>query len=256
MILASREAGAGPPLALLHGLFGASRNFATLSRTLSQTYRVISLDARNHGTSPHATGMSYPELAADVIETLASLGALPAVLLGHSMGGKTAMAAGLLHPDAVQRLIVADIAPVPYHHANTSLIAALLALQPSPNMTRAHADAALAGPIPNPGVRAFLLQNFVPGDTPGWRIGLAELAAGMSDIEGWPDFPSAARYDGKTLFLAGADSDYLRPEHWPGLKNRFPAARLETLANAGHWLHADQPAAFTATVTAFLAELA
>lgn len=252
MILHTVEAGEGTPVVLLHGLFGTARNLGVVQRALAPRYRVLALDLRNHGASPHAAEMDYPAMAADVLETLDQRAALPAVLIGHSMGGKTAMMAALLQPDQVTRLAVADIAPVPYVHHNAEIAAAMLALPLPPGLTRAAADAALAAAVPDAGMRAFLLQNLVPGAHPAWRIGLREIAAAMPAIEGW-DAPQGAVYHGPTLFVSGAASDYVLPEHRPAIRALFPAARFVTLKNAGHWLHADNPEGFIAVLEAWLA---
>jgi pimeloyl-ACP methyl ester carboxylesterase len=252
MILHALDVGAGPPVALLHGLFGRAQNLGAVARHLSARHRVISLDMRNHGASPHAPGMAYEALAADVLETLEAMGALPAVLLGHSMGGKAAMVAALTTPAAVSRLIVLDIAPVAYAHHNRRVAAALLGLPLRPRMTRGDADRLLAPDVPDPAVRAFLLQNLLLGEAPAWRIGLVEIAAGVEDIEGFPDLPGTALYGGPTLFLRGADSDYVLEECFPAITDRFPEAQVATLEKAGHWLHADQPQAFVSAVDAFL----
>ena len=251
MILHAVESGAGPTLVLLHGLFGSARNFGTVQKRLSASFRVLALDLRNHGDSPHAPGMGYPVQAQDVLATLRAHGALPCALLGHSMGGKVAMRLALDEPEAVQRLIVADIAPAPYPPHHHGEIAALAALALAPGMTRAEADAALAGAIPNAAVRGFLLQNLRTGPVPSWRLGLREIDAGMADIEAWPE-PPAAAYAGPTLFLRGERSDYVREAHRPAIKALFPAARVVTLKGAGHWLHADDFAGFMAAVEAFL----
>jgi pimeloyl-ACP methyl ester carboxylesterase len=218
---------------------------------LAQARRVIALDLRNHGASPHDDDMRYATIAADVLETLEKISALPATLLGHSMGGKVAMQAALLHAETVARLIVADIAPVAYppHHQATAN--AMSALPMSHALSRAEADAALAQTVPDAGVRAFLLQNFRPGARPAWRIGLAEIRAALPVIEAW-DAPTGARYTGPTLVIAGAASDYIRPDHRPIFRSLFPAARFVTLKNAGHWLHAENPDGFVGVVEAFL----
>jgi pimeloyl-ACP methyl ester carboxylesterase len=186
-----------------------------------------------------------------VLQTLEQLGALPAVLLGHSMGGKAAMQAALTQPDAVSRLIVADIAPVPYPPHLRATAAAMAATPLVPGTTRAQADAVLAVSVPDAGMRSFLLQNLQLGAEPAWRIGLSEIIAGLADIEAW-DPPEGARYAGPTLFIAGATSDYIRTEHRPVIRSMFPRSRFVTLKNAGHWLHADNPAGFVAVVEAFL----
>ncbi len=246
----------GPPLVLLHGLFGQARNFAQLQRTLAQRWRVIALDQRNHGASPHAPDMRYATMAEDLLETLGALNAAPAALLGHSMGGKVAMRAALLHPDAVERLLVADIAPVVYQPHNQPIVDAMLAIPLHDGLTRAVADAALADTVPAAPVRAFLLQNLRLGTPPTWRIGLDEIAAALPDLEGWDGptdaTPPDAPYTGRTLFVAGETSDYIAREDRPLIRNLFPAARFVTVKHAGHWLHADNPAGFLAVVEAFL----
>jgi len=251
MILHTIEAGQGPPVALLHGLFGSARNLGVVQRALAPRFRVLALDLRNHGASPHAAAMDYKAMAVDVLETLDQRAALPAALVGHSMGGKAAMMAALSQPEQVERLVVADIAPVAYEHHNAEIVATLAGLTLSPGLTRAAADAALAEAVPNAGLRAFLLQNLVSGAHPGWRIGLREIAVAMPVIEGW-DTPPDVTYRGPALFIAGAASDYVLPEHRPAIRALFPAARFVTLKHAGHWLHADNPAGFVAVLEAFL----
>lgn len=250
MILQTMERGDGAPVVLLHGLFGSARNFGEIQRVLARRFQVLALDLRNHGKSPHAPDMRYPTMAADVLETLQARSALPAAVVGHSMGGKTAMAAALLRPDAVARLVVADIAPVPYQHGNAAFVQAMQSVPLSPELTRAAADTALSGAVPDAAVRNFLLQNLSFGSMPAWRIGLAEIAAAMRDVEGW-EKPSGV-YPGPTLFVSGARSDYVRTEYRPEIRTLFPAARFVSLKNAGHWLHADDPAGFLAVLEAFL----
>lgn len=251
MILHDVSRGEGPVLVLLHGLFGQSGNFGAVQRRLAAGgRRVVALDLRNHGASPHAHGMDYATLAADVRETLARLDLLPCAVLGHSMGGKAAMALALRHPEAVARLCVADIAPVRYPPHLVTYAAAMRALPLAAGMTRAAADAALAPVVADAGERAFLLSNLLLGEAPRWRIGLDEIIAGMDDIQDWP-IASASPYAGPTLFLSGARSRYVRPEHRPAITALFPAARFVALKNAGHWLHADDPEGFLAVVEAF-----
>jgi pimeloyl-ACP methyl ester carboxylesterase len=248
MILHAVEAGQGPPVALLHGLFGRSQNLGALARRLSGRYRTISLDLRNHGASPHAPGMDYASLSGDVRETLAGLGAWPACVLGHSMGGKAAMMLALLHPTEVPALIVGDIAPVAYEHGNRRVAAALQSIALLPGLTRAAADRALAPAVPEAAVRAFLLQNLVFAEKPYWRTGLAHIADAMRDIEGWPADATALSYAGPACFIAGALSTYILPDHRPVIDGMFPASQIVSLPNAGHWLHADQPDAFASLV--------
>lgn len=250
MILSAIYSGEGPPVVLLHGLFGSARNFGALQRALAAKYQTIALDLRNHGDSPHAPDMRYPTLAADVQDTLQALGIDQAAIIGHSMGGKTAMALALRSPATVARLLVADIAPVPYQHANAAIARAMQAIQLTPTLTRQAADAALAAATPQPDIRAFLLQNLRFGSNPHWRIGLGEIAAAIPDLEGWE--PQPTTYTGPTLFVTGANSDYVLAEHRPRIRQLFPAARFVAVKHAGHWLHADNPSGFLSVVEAFL----
>jgi pimeloyl-ACP methyl ester carboxylesterase len=152
----------------------------------------------------------------------------------------------------VERLLVADIAPVPSGSGLGAYVAAMQAVPLRPGLARREADAALATAIPQPGIRAFLLQNLrFDGDAPGWRLNLAAIAAAMPLIEGFPAL--AARHDGPVLVLSGARSDYVRPEHHPRFRALFPAVRFATLPEAGHWLHAENPEGFLAVANGFLA---
>jgi pimeloyl-ACP methyl ester carboxylesterase len=245
------EPGGRPPLLIAHGLFGSARNWGALARRLAEGRRVIVPDMRNHGASPRSARHDYPALAADLAEVIAAHGGR-ADVVGHSMGGKAAMALALLHPDAVGRLVVADIAPVAYGHTQMPLVEAMRGLDLAGVATRAEADRRLAVTVTDPAVRAFLLQSLdlkAPGG-PAWRLNLDALGANMPAILGWPDLPGA--FAGPTLFLSGALSDYVRPEHRAAIRALFPAARFARIPGAGHWLHADRPEAFAAAVAAFL----
>lgn len=244
------DAGTGPAVVLLHGLFGAARNFGTVQRALAQRFRVVAMDARNHGASPHAACMRYPTLAADVRETLDQLGIARAAVIGHSMGGKTAMTLAVMAPERVGRLLVADIAPVPYRHGNDSVVRAMQAVPLQAGLSRADAETALSDAVPIAAVRTFLLQNLQFGPQPRWRIGLDEIAAAIPDLEGW-ETPEG-QFAGPTLFVSGAQSDYVLPEHRPLIRALFPAARFVSVKHAGHWVHADNPAGFLSVVEAFL----
>jgi pimeloyl-ACP methyl ester carboxylesterase len=252
MILNSIESGNGPPLILLHGLFGAAKNLGVIARALSAQARVLSLDLRNHGDSPHATGMDYAAMAADVAETIAMHNITSAMVVGHSMGGKTGMALALSRPALVQKLVVMDIAPVAYNHGYDGYIAAMQALPLTPSLTRQQAGAALAAAIPEPAMRAFLLNNLILGAAPHWRIGLAELAGAMPDLLAWQDPQNATPFTGPALFVRGANSDYVRDSAWQTILDKFPAAVQKTIANAGHWLHAEQPELVIAALKDFL----
>lgn len=247
------EFGEGPPLLVLHGLFGSSANWRTLARRLAHQRRVLTLDLRNHGASPWAEEMSYPALAADVAAFMRDRGLASATLLGHSMGGKTAMVLALSQPRLVERLIVIDIAPVAYAHSHRVYIEAMRSLDATALARRAQADAALSTAVPDAGVRAFLLQNLVQRDGRlRWRVNLAALAAAMDDLIGFPETAQFERYAGPALFVRGERSDYVLPEHLDSIRRLFPHAQIATLPGAGHWLHTERPDALLARVETFL----
>jgi len=246
--------GEGPPLLILHGLFGSGANWRSIGRRLATHHRVLLIDARNHGGSPHAAGMSYPQLAADVRALLDSENIAQAALLGHSMGGKTAMQLALETPARVSHLMVVDIAPAYSHHSHLPIIAALRTLDLATLERRADADAALAAAIPDRGLRLFLLQNLVATERGWrWRLDLAALRDAMPDLLGFPDPEPGTRYPGPTRFVRGGRSDYLLPEHEPRIRALFPAARVITIPDAAHWVHAEQPARLIESLNAFLA---
>ena len=249
MKLHTVDMGQGTPAILLHGLFGTASNFATIQRRLATNRRVLAMDLRNHGRSPHDPVMTYAAMADDVIETMHAHGLGQAALVGHSMGGKVAMTLALQTPDRVTRLLVADIAPVAYPPRYDAIVQALAALPLHPGLTRATADATLAAAVPDPAMRQFLLSNLRFGVAQSWRIGLSQIAAGLPAIMGWD---ATGHFDGPTLVLRGERSDYVLSEHRALFRALFPCARFATLRDAGHWLHADAPDAFIATADAFL----
>ncbi|MGI1660827.1 alpha/beta fold hydrolase [Palleronia sp. KMU-117] len=239
----------GPPLIIGHGLFGSGRNWGAIARRLSDTRHVVTVDMRNHGASPWTEQHGYPDMAADLADLIDGLSSGAADVLGHSMGGKAAMQLALTAPDKVRKLVVADIAPVAYGHSQQRMIDAMRSVDLSRVEKRSDADAQLARAIDEPGVRAFLLQSL---DVPAraWRLNLDTLEAEMPKILGWPGTPGT--FEGPTLFLTGAESDYVRPEHRGPIRVQFPKARFAKIPGAGHWLHADHPREFEAAVRAFL----
>lgn len=251
--LAHQVVGDGPPLVILHGLFGSGRNWASLARRLGESWQVHSLDLRNHGASPWDEIMTYPALADDLQAYLDSQGLARATVIGHSMGGKAAMAHALTRGAAVAALVVVDIAPVTYGHSFTDYIGAMQALDLSALSRRAEADAALKSAIPEPGVRSFILQNLESRDGAlAWRPNLAALANQMDALIGFPDDLRDESYSGPSLFLHGGNSDYVGAHNHGEILARFPAAEITSVPNAGHWVHAEQPEAFLAQVTPFL----
>lgn len=254
MRLAHSEHGSGPPLVILHGLFGSGRNWSGFARRLAGR-RAIAIDARNHGTSPWADEMTYADMAGDVLELIAALSLDRPALLGHSMGGKTAMTTALMRPDAIGALIVADVAPAAYSHSHLPLVRAMQALDLTRMARRADADAALADDVPEPAMRDFILQNLVfENGAARWRINLASIAANMAPLIGWSPPADAGVYDGPALFVHGGLSSYVRPEHHGAIRRLFPKARIVAIDGAGHWIHSDRPAEFMAEVERFLKE--
>ena len=251
--LASSVIGRGPPAFVLHGLFGSGTNWRSIARRLGQRLECHLVDQRNHGRSPHAGGMAYPDLAADVVAYLDSRRIDRPGLIGHSMGGKAAMTLALTAPERVRWLVVADVAPAPSPSDHRPILDALMALPLDALSTRAAADAALSTAIPEIGLRQFLLQNLVSGGTRlRWRIDLEAIAEALPDLTGFPPARPGALYEGPTLFLRGERSDYLTARHEPRIHALFPFATIVTIAGAGHWLHAEQPAAVTARIERFL----
>lgn len=234
-----------PALLIVHGLFGSARNWGAIAKRLSDSREVLSVDMRNHGESPWAEAHGYDDLAADLAELVRAEGGSVDVL-GHSMGGKAAMMMALQHPELVNRLLVADIAPVAYEHSQTHLIEAMRKLPLEQIRSRAQADAALAQHVAEEPVRAFLLQSLDLRAQPvRWRLNLDVLEREMGRIIGWPEV--SGQYHGPALFLSGANSDYVLPEHRPAIKALFPNAKFAKLPDAGHWLHAEAPRPFEAT---------
>ena len=257
LALASTVSGQGQPAVILHGLFGSGTNWRTIARRLESRLECHLVDQRNHGRSPHARGMTYPALAGDVLAYLDSHQLDRAGFIGHSMGGKTAMTLALSAPERVRWMIVADIAPGPSPSDHRPILEALGALMPHSLASRAGADAALARSIPEPALRQFLLQNLVHGDGGlRWRIDLEAIAEALPDLTGFPHTALGAVYRGPTLFLRGERSDYVTARHEPRIRAFFPSASVDTIVDAGHWLHAEQPAAVTDRIARFIDEAA
>lgn len=239
-----------PTLVIAHGLFGSARNWGGIARNLAVGRDVVAVDMRNHGSSFRADSQNYPDMAGDLAEVIRSLGA-PCDLLGHSMGGKAAMQLALTEAVLLRRLVVADIAPVAYGHDLSHHVAAMRGLDLTGLSSRIEADRRLTPAVPDPSLRAFFLQSLnLKASPPVWRLNLDVLEAAMATIIGWPG--TSGQFDGPVLFLAGSDSGYIRPEHRETIRHLFPHARFAKLNGAGHWLHADRPREFEATVRVFL----
>ncbi|KAF6122860.1 abhydrolase domain containing 11 [Phyllostomus discolor] len=249
-----------PALVFLHGLFGCKTNFNSIAQALARQTgrRVLTVDARNHGDSPHSPDMSYEAMSQDLQDLLPQLGLVPCVLIGHSMGGKTAMLLALQRPELVERLVAVDISPVETTSSADfpAYMAAMKAIdiphEVSRSCARKLADKQLSPLIQDLALRQFLLTNLVEADGRFvWRVNLDALAQHVDKILAFPSQQDS--YPGPTLFLLGENSKIVRPSHHPEMRRLFPQAQMQTVPNAGHWIHADCPQDFMAAIRGFLA---
>lgn len=238
---------------VLHGLLGQADNWTTVAKELAEDHVVYCLDQRNHGRSPHADPMSYEDMAADVCEFMDDRELDSVVLLGHSMGGKTAMQVAADCPCRVDRLIVVDIAPRAYPIRHRKAIEAMQAVNPADFATRGEVDRVLSEHVPMPAIRRFLLKNVVarPDGGLAWTVNVHAIADAYEAI--MDEVPAQWGFDGPTLFVRGEHSDYLSDADIPVLKRRFPQAEFATIPGAGHWVHAEAPDAFLDVVRRFAA---
>jgi pimeloyl-ACP methyl ester carboxylesterase len=251
--LAFSEIGDGPPLVILHGLFGSKRNWSSIAKQLADSRRVITVDLRNHGASPWSPVHDYPALASDVTRLVETRLGGRAAVLGHSMGGKAAMMLALERPELVERLVVVDIAPAPSPGSSREFLRAMMAVPLAECSRRGDVEAALAADVPDAAVRSFLVANIVARpDGLAWGVNLEAIADHIDAIMDFPDVPDGRAFTGPVLVLAGGRSPYVQPHHATMINRLFPAARVETIPEAGHWLHADAPAAFLEAVRVFL----
>jgi len=252
MQLHFREYGRGEPLILLHGLFGDGGNWQGLAAALTDRFRVLVPDLRNHGRSPHSPEMNFPVMAADVAGLLAAQGVTAAAFLGHSLGGKVAMQLALTRPGLVRKLIVADMAPRAYPPLHLEILAALQALDVGSFTSRTEIEAVLAGAVPSERLRRFLLKNLTrnTGGTFEWRMNVTALADNYPHLLAAVTGPQP--YAGPALFLRGGRSEYVPTADEPLILELFPRAQIRTIANAGHWVHTDEPEEFLRLVWEFL----
>ncbi len=244
-----------PAIVIAHGLFGSSSNWRGIARKLAETSEVFAVDMRNHGASPWGDDHSYEALAADLALFIQTHVEGPAIVVGHSMGGKATMHLALHQPSLVAGIVVVDIAPVAYGHTHDGFIAAMKAIDTSSLASRSEADGLLADTIPELPVRQFLLQNLVTADEGyNWRINLNVLDKSMDDLTGFVVNPHS-QYVGPTLFLYGAQSDYVTALTHDPIGRHFPRHELSEVSDAGHWVHAQQPAAVIAAIQRFAANL-
>lgn len=250
MKLHYRETGEGKPFVILHGLFGNSDNWQTHGKKLSEYYRVIMVDLRNHGHSDWSDDFSYELMVTDVKELFDELELRDVILLGHSMGGKAAMIFAQKYPELLDKLIVVDIGIKSYPPHHQHILEALNALDLSKIDNRSQADEQLTKYIDSVGVRQFLLKNiyWIEKGKMAWRMNIPVLEREMdtilSEIEPRECFVH-------TLFIRGGLSEYILDEDIPAIENVFPDSEFVTIENAGHWVHAEQPDAFMDAVLGF-----
>ncbi len=252
MHLHVKQLGQGEPLVLLHGLFGSADNWFSVAPKLAEKFHVVAADLRNHGQSPHDATMDYPLMAADVDELFAACRFTRASVIGHSMGGKVAMQFALDFPQRLKKLVVVDIAPRAYSRAHDNILDTLLALDLASFNSRQQIEDALATEIPSLDLRRFLLKSAGRDDRGAffWKMNLPAIAANYPRLcaavgEGNP-------FNGPTMFLRGGMSDYISLTDEVEIRQQHPAAVIETIPAAGHWVHADAPEEFARLVLGFL----
>nr|WP_320166811.1 alpha/beta fold hydrolase [uncultured Methylophaga sp.] len=251
MKLHYQESGEGTPLIIIHGLFGSADNWRSMAKYFSRFYRVISVDLRNHGRSPHSDEQNFTVMAEDIKELCEAMELGQVSILGHSLGGKVAMMFAAMYPQLVSKLIVVDISPRQYFSAHTPLMDAMMALNLSQFTRRTEVDDALAESIPDKAVRQFLLMNLVSEqETFQWRINLPALKAN------YPELMAAVCEDitftMPSLFVYGELSDYVTEEDRQQISSQFVHAEFNGIEKAGHWVQAERPQQFKKVVEEFL----
>jgi len=238
------------PLLIVHGLYGSARNWGVISKRMADEREVFAVDQRNHGDSPWRETHNYFDMAQDLKEFLEHFG--PMAVLGHSMGGKAAMVLSILEPNLVEKLIVADIAPVSYTHDNVQYIQAMKNVKLDKIVTRGDALRQLAEIVPEPELQSFFTQS-LDLKTKRWKLNLDVLEREMEKIVSFPKL--SGKYEKASLFLSGALSDYLKTSHRPKITKLFSNAKFAKITNAGHWLHAEKPREFETAVRSFLNDI-
>lgn len=250
-LLNFQQSGTGPNIILIHGLFGSLENLNMVAKHLSQNFCVTQVDVRNHGRSFHENNMEYSELAQDVIKVMDNLNIDSAHILGHSMGGKIAMQLALTHPQRVEKLIVADIAPVKYPPHHQEILKGLQAIDLSLVKNRNDADKQLATYVDNAGVRQFLLRNLTQQNGLfSFKCNLAYITQCYGQI--MKAYQGSESFDQPTLFIKGSLSDYIKAEYRDSILTLFPNSKAKIIQGAGHWLHAEKTTAFNKIVSDFL----
>ena len=258
--LHSRTVGEGPDAVLLHGLFGQGSNLGSVARALQTRFTVHSLDLPDHGRSPWIEVASLETYASAVARWLEDQGIASAAVIGHSLGGKVAMMLALQEPQRVSRLVVADTAPVTYQPSHSAVFAGIAAVEAAQCGSRSDANRVLEDFVSEPAVRQFLLLNLKNAGSPSlrssepmvWQFNWQGLQEAYSSLLAWPEDTTPCSRTDHALFIRGALSGYVSIEGLEAIEKTFPGAAVETLAGAGHWLHAEQPTPFNQLVLDFL----
>ena len=253
MELFYRKYGTGKPLVILHGLFGSGDNWMTQARMLGEHFAVYAVDLRNHGSSPHADKFSYAEMAEDVRLFLTEKVGEPAILIGHSMGGKVAMKVAGMYRDLITRLVVVDIVPKAYPLNHQHIMDALCAMETEKLSSRQEADEILGKSVTEPEVRQFFLKNLSRNPAGGfsWKMNLSVIAANRNEI--FSDPMHDLFYNGPVLFVFGSRSDYYQTGDAKKIGLHFPDHQIEFL-ETGHWVQAEKPVEFVQLVLKFLVQ--
>lgn len=251
MNLFFKTLGEGQPLLILHGLFGSADNWLTHAKNWSAHYQVFLIDQRNHGHSSHTETMSYAHMAEDLFELVASQNLRDIVLLGHSMGGKTAMTFAQEYGFLIEKMIVVDMGIRSYPPHHQTIFEGLLAVDVDHCASRQEAEQRLLPFVPDEGTRQFLLKNLYWREHGklDWRFNLPVL---HREIEHIMVGLEAKVCPVNTCFIRGGQSNYIRPEDVAGIQHLFPQSQIRTIEQAGHWVHAEAPAAFSEMVLDFL----
>lgn len=243
--------GEGQPLIILHGLFGSLDNWITLGRKFAEDFQVFLIDQRNHGHSFHDPEFSYNVMSEDLCQFMGEMNISSAHLVGHSMGGKTAMEFAATYPEKIDKLIIADIGPKSYPVHHSEIIKALYSVPVESLKSRKEADEIVSQSISDFGVRQFLLKNLSRANEGfKWKMNLDVIASKIEEVG--KGLNQNALFEKPTLFLRGDKSDYILNEDFNLIHSIFPKSKIETISQAGHWLHAENPKEFYEQVTQFL----
>ncbi|WP_415226739.1 alpha/beta fold hydrolase [Psychromonas sp.] len=235
---------------IIHGLFGSLSNLAGIATALQEYQQIISIDLRNHGNSPHSPSMSYQEMANDLFELADHLNIENFSVIGHSMGGKVAMTCALQRPERINKIVIADIAPITYPNKHSDVLAGLKAVAKQQIKSRQSADLILSQYVKTAEVRQFLLKSLQKkGEHYQLQFNLEAIIANYDSIRGWPAIDNV--FNKEALFIKGGNSDYICADNQNTILYLFPKAKAKVIENTGHWLHAEKPKTFNRLISQF-----